>query len=376
MFQRKKQNQLKKQKKSSSHEPSGALTFLEHLHELRKRLFWVVLVLVVTSAIGLQSKDQLISAVMAPLHGQKLIYLTPGGGFSFIFTLSIYFGLLLSIPVMVYHLYRFVQPLLGKTSRKLMAAFIILSAVLAAAGAMFGYFVTIPAALNFLSNFAGDAVIPSLTAESYLNFVVTYVVGLALLFQLPLLLFIFDHISPFQKGTLSGTQDKVIIAATILAALITPTPDAYNMAIVAIPIIGVYEIGVVAVWVHHRTRRKSGRTVATRQKKSMADPELTIADEPLTAIIEELAEASVATPKLQPAVATSTASSASSSPTPAPAPTPVQNQPARIRTMDGFTPARRHLAVPQRTVTKQPVQQPSKPPARPVRPHRSIDGFF
>lgn len=260
---KKKQRQLKKQKKPS--QPPTDLTFLEHFYELRKRLFWVVLAIVVASAAGFQYKDQLISVVMQPLHGEKLIYLTPAGGFSFIFTLSIYFGVLLSIPVVIYHIYRFLQPLFVKSSRRLVVTLILLSSLLAAAGAAFGYFVTIPAAINFLSNFAGDAVIPSLTAESYLNFVVAYVLGLAALFQLPLLLFIFDHVRPIPPGTLSSTQRFVIIAATILAAIITPTPDAVNMAIVAIPIILVYELGVLAVFIRHRVQRSRRRAAAQKQ---------------------------------------------------------------------------------------------------------------
>lgn len=249
-----KQQNNKTQKKLSKPEQQ---TFLEHFYELRKRLFWVVFTLIVASAAGFQFKDQLIAAVMAPLHGEKLVYLTPAGGFSFIFTLSIYFGALLTIPVLIYHIYRFLQPLLATTSRRFVATFISLSILLATAGAAFGYFVTIPAAINFLANFAGDAVTPNLTAESYLNFVVSYVLGLAALFQLPLLLFLGDHIRPIPPRTLWSTQRFVVLGATILAAVITPTPDAFNMMIVAIPIIAVYELGAIAVAIkHHRLARR------------------------------------------------------------------------------------------------------------------------
>lgn len=263
MTNKTKQRQLKKQKKLS--QPPKELTFLEHFYELRKRLFWVVLTIVVASAAGFQYKDQLISVVMQPLHGEKLIYLTPAGGFSFIFTLSLYFGVLLSIPVVIYHIYRFLQPLFVRSSRRLVVMLILLSSLLAAAGAAFGYFVTIPAAINFLSNFAGDAVTASLTAESYLNFVVAYVLGLAALFQLPLLLFIFDHVRPIPPGSLSSTQRFVIIAATILAAIITPTPDAINMAIVAVPIILVYELGVIAVFIRHKLQHSRSKKAANQE---------------------------------------------------------------------------------------------------------------
>ena len=355
-------SQSKKQKKLSHQEPSE-LTFLEHVHELRKRLFWVVSVLLVTSAVGYQFSSQLTSIVMAPLRGQKLIYLTPGGGFSFIFTIVIYFGILLTIPFAVYHIYGFLQPLLKNTSKRFIATFIFLSALLAAGGALFGYFVAVPAALNFLSTFAGDAVTPSLTADSYLSFVVAYVVGLAVLFQLPLLLFLFDHIRPFPPGTLSSTQRFVIIGATVIAAIITPTPDAFNMAIVAAPIIFVYEIGAFAVFVRRRGQRRRDRAVAAMQPV-VPDLDLLL-PEPLTASID-----------VKPVV--SSTSPAASRPVPASKPVvQVQQQAAvvRPRNIDGFMPRQAPAIVrPQpRPVPPTQVITPRVPVSRQM---RSVDGFL
>jgi sec-independent protein translocase protein TatC len=366
----------KTRKKPSTGQPSE-LTFLEHIYELRKRLFGVVLVLMVASAAGFQFKDALISAVMLPLHGQKLIYLTPGGGFSFIFTLCLYFGVLFTIPVIVYNVYKFLQPMMGKSSRRFLAVFMVLSTFLAVAGTLFGYYVTIPAALNFLSTFAGDTVTPSLTAESYLNFIVTYVLGLAALFQLPLLLYLFDHVNPLQPGTLSSTQNYVIIGATVLAAVITPTPDAFNMAIVAIPIIIVYEFGAVAVFIRHQLRKKEVELLTREQRVRRYGPSGD--DEPLTSIIEELTKV----PRLV------------LEPVPVPVPEQRQvprqiSQPAAItpssqqskpmpaqsfRTTDGFLAQPRsvppRIAVPQRQVP-QPAAATRQAP---MRQFRSIDGF-
>ena len=255
-------------------------TFLEHAYEVRSRLFWIVLSIIGGAALGFQYSDHLIAAVMAPLHGQKLVYLTPGGGFSFIFTLSVYFGMLVAIPIIVYHFYRFLQPLLKQTSRRMVVLFMFLSAILAVGGVAFGYFVTIPAALDFLAAFAGDAVTPNLTADSYLSFVVAYMLGLALIFQLPLIVFLIDYVRPFPPGALSSSQRFVIIGATVLAALITPTPDAFNMMIVAAPIVVVYQLGVVAVYFRHRhlikaSQRRHGQKATSKNAQ------------PLTAMLED-----------------------------------------------------------------------------------------
>lgn len=234
-------------------------TFIEHLYELRSRLFWVVTSLIVASSIGYYIKDALVEFILAPLHGEKLIYLTPGGGFSFIFTVCLYFGALLTIPVIVYHIYKFLQPVLGNASRAIVMLIVSLSGVLALSGALFAYIVAIPAAISFLTTFAGDAVTPNLTAESYLGFIVAYMLGLAALFQLPLLLFIFDYVKPFPPGALLSSQRFVVVGAIIAAALITPTPDIINQLIVAGPIIAIYQLGAVVVYVRRKLRSRSAR---------------------------------------------------------------------------------------------------------------------
>lgn len=357
-----KQQKQKKQKKlNHTTDTPAELTFIEHIYELRKRLFWVVFIIIVGSAAGFQFKDFLIGTIMAPLHGEKLVYLTPGGGFSFIFTLSIYFGALLAIPFAVYHLYRFLQPILGVASRRVVALFMVLSTLLAASGALFGYYVTIPAALNFLTSFAGDAVSANLTADSYLNFVVSYILGLAVIFQLPLLVFIFDHIHPFPPGTLSSTQRFVIIGATILAAVITPTPDAVNMAIVAVPVVAVYQLGAMAVFIrrHNRSRKRSAaevKQVITQVQEPEAVPSLLKTVEALEVQDVEMVP-SVESIQQSP-VSQLTASI----------------QPRPRRSMDGITSAPRVSS--QVRVQKQQITTAPSVPSHIIRRQtRSIDGF-
>lgn len=356
------QNPKQQKANNSNQKPNVELTFLEHVYELRSRAFWIVLSIIAASALGFQFKDQLIAAVMAPLNGEKLVYLTPGGGFSFIFTLSIYFGVLLAIPIIVYHVYRFLQPILKRSSRTMIAGFMSLSVLLAAAGSAFGYFVTIPAAINFLSTFAGDAVTPNLTAESYLNFVVAYILGLAVLFQLPLLLFLFDHIRPFPPGSLLSSQRFVIIGATIVAAIITPTPDAVNMAIVAAPIVAIYQFGVIAVFIRHQASQRAKRRAAARHLGKEIGPIEMVAQQ-----IESLDDASVAAQAPQVPLTSRVSPE-----------TPVVSAPIRVRSVEGFTsrPAARPSRLAPTLSRRQELllEQQAKARAAQHRP-RAIDGF-
>lgn len=357
-----------------SHSGQEQLTFLEHIYELRTRLFWIVASLIVASSVGFYFKDLLIAFVKAPLGGEQLIYLTPGGGFSFIFTVCLYFGALLTIPVIMYQLYRFLQPVFGATSRKLIAAIIVLSSLLATGGAVFGYFVAIPAAIEFLTTFAGDAVAPSLTAESYLGFVMAYMLGLAVLFQLPLLLYIIDYVKPFPPGGLLSSQRYVLAGAIIAAAVITPTPDIINQAIVAGPIILIYQFGAVAVYFRHRSLK---RGVARSAKSKARTPQYTAQQD--DAAIETLAASMSSRQPAYQAITPVHAKTATHAPSPVtqlrtPAATavskPMTPRPATRRSVDGFSAPTRQA---QRAGL--PVAVPAARAVTQPRRLRSVDGM-
>lgn len=239
--------------------------FADHLGELRTRLAWVALVFIVASALAYNVREQLVSIVLSPIGHQKLVYLTPAGGFTFIFQISMYAGMLVTAPIAIYHLYKFVSPALPGHMSRLSVRMMFISTLLLSLGVSFGYFVAIPAALQFLTTFGGDFVTANLTADSYLSFVVAYLLGLGLLFQLPLLLVLWNWIQPFKPGGLLATQRFVLVGSFIAAAMITPTPDALNQCLIAIPIIAIYQLGVVAVFfMNRRARRRAPITVASR----------------------------------------------------------------------------------------------------------------
>jgi sec-independent protein translocase protein TatC len=213
------------------------------------------------SAVAYGFHDQLVHYVLSPIGDQKLVYLTPAGGFTFIFQIVMYAGMLMSMPLVIYHLYRFIAPALPKRMHRLGIKIVAASAVLMTIGAGFGYYYAVPAALQFLTAFAGDFVTANLTADSYLNFMVAYVLGLGLLFQLPLLLILWNLARPIKPGGLLSSQRFVLVGAFVAAALITPTPDVFNQCLIALPIVGAYQFGVVSVYLTNRRRRMADKPV-------------------------------------------------------------------------------------------------------------------
>jgi sec-independent protein translocase protein TatC len=236
-------------KLSKKRNPTKDGTFSDHIVELRRRLMFIALAFVSASALTYTYHDVLVKIIMSPLNGEKLVYLTPGGGFSFIFQVSIYAGLIISAPFIVHHLYAFIRPALPDRARR-SAGRVVLSAVaLIIMGISYGYFVAVPAALHFLSGFAGDSVTPNLTADSYLSFFLSYIAGLALLSLLPLLLIFWHWVKPLTPSKLIKSERWVILFAFVVAAIITPTPDAANQTMIAAPVILLYQFGVAAVFV-------------------------------------------------------------------------------------------------------------------------------
>lgn len=312
-------------------------SFADHIGELRIRLAVVALVFLVASSVAYAFRDILVAIVLEPIGEQKLVYLTPAGGFAFIFQISMYAGAVVTAPVLVYHLYRFVKPALPERATRYSLRVLTVATLLMIAGVCFGYFVAVPAALHFLTEFAGDYVVSSLTADSYLNFIVAYVVGLGILFQLPVLLVFWNWISPIKPGGLWNSQRFVILGSFIAAAVITPTPDLLNQSMVAVPIIGIYQFGVIAVYLSNRRQRRQN------QKQQQVAP--------VREVVHKAPAAPVPRPIHQPPVPMAAS----------PKPQAPQRRPM---TIDGFRPVRSSVA-------HQQAPRPKR--STPTRP--SIDGL-
>lgn len=348
------------------------MTLRGHLLELRNRFFLVFGVLIVAASIAYAFREPIIAALMAPLDGRQLQYLTPGGGFKFIFSVVFFAGLAVAIPLLIQQIYAFLSPVLSAKVRRRSGWLLLWSTVLLAAGVTFGYVYAVPGALNFLYGFADQFVVSALTADAYLDFVIKYTLGLGLMFQIPLIMMLIHWIKPQKPLKLLKFERWVILLAFILAAIITPTPDPVNQTIIAVPIILIYQIGLIAVclniWRGNRQARQERRThrKQTRQRAKLANrrgPAIT--NTPIAEI------ASVVTPvvSLSPEQVTPVVSA------------PVVPRPPQ-RSIDGIVSgqkfASRHQvqvpAKPAITVPQRAIQAPARPAPGQLRRPTNIDG--
>lgn len=255
--------------KNPAQNPTPSLTderlkpFLAHLRELRRRLLFVGLAIVIGGTATYNFHDVVTSWLLAPANGQQFIFTTPGGGFDFLLRLCLYGGLLLSIPVLIYQVLRFLQPLIKRDALRFVRWGGVASAVLALAGIAFGYFVGLPAAMHFLlQGFSSDQISALITIQSYLSFVLIYLVGCALLFQIPLVLVIINRITRLKPQKLLAQERWFVVGALVLGAIINPSPNIQDQLLLSVPMIVMYNLGIVLIWLINR-RHSRAKIVAS-----------------------------------------------------------------------------------------------------------------
>lgn len=246
---------------NSEHAATIRKPFIEHVHELQKRLTWCVLAVGIGASIGYAFYDQLLLLVQKPI-GQTLYYTSPTGGFSFLFKLCIAAGFVIALPVIIYHIFGFLGPLLRRKQKSLIVAYTLWSFNLAYAGVLFAYLISLPAALHFLAKFGGGGVQSLITVDEYFNFALAYIAGFAVMFQLPLLILFVNRIKPLTPGSMMSAQRYVILVSFIVAAILTPTPDPVNQLLMAAPAIILYQVAIILVMVINRKSRATKRAAA------------------------------------------------------------------------------------------------------------------
>jgi sec-independent protein translocase protein TatC len=252
--------------------PAKKLPFIAHIHEFRKRIFFVALSVGVFAGGAYAVQAQLTRWLLSPAGGQQFIYTSPGGGFDFQFRLCLYTGIAASIPVIIYQLLRYLHPLLKHETNRFLKWATFGSSVLAIAGVLFGYFFGLPAALHFLlQGFSTTKQIEALISiQSYMQFVTMYLLGTALLFQIPLIMLFINRIKPLPPKKLLSKQRWLIVGSLIIGAIISPTPDIRNQLVFSLPIIIMYNATVGVIWlVNHRHRRPRKVTELLRKDQKL-----------------------------------------------------------------------------------------------------------
>jgi sec-independent protein translocase protein TatC len=260
-------------------EPGGQMTFFEHLSELRKRIINSLYAIGIGAFVGVFLSKYAITWITAPIikalttaHQTPHLYYThPAGYLNTYITLGVYLGIVMASPIVLYQVWLFVAPALYKHERSAITGFMFSTVFLFLAGIAFGYFVTLPYMLKFLVNFQGNAgpIAPMITVNEYFDLVLMVLLGLGLVFELPILIFFLSLFGIVTPKFLWHNFRYAILVISVVAAIITPSPDAGTMLVFMLPMVGLYFVGIAvsASVVRKKRKREEAERLAGEQEK-------------------------------------------------------------------------------------------------------------
>ncbi len=256
-------------------EPAGAMTFFEHLSELRKRIINSLYAIGIGAMVGVYVSKYVINWIIRPIikalteaHlDPTLVYTHPAGYLNTYITLGVYIGIVLASPIVLYQIWLFVAPALYKHERSAITGFLFSTVFLFLAGIAFGYFVTLPYILRFLVSFQGpiSSIKPMITVNEYFDLTLMVLLGLGLVFELPILIFFLSLFGIVTPKFLWKNFRYAILVIAIVAAIVTPTPDAMTMLIFMAPMVGLYFVGIAVSAIV--TRRRERRLAAPAEAR-------------------------------------------------------------------------------------------------------------
>jgi sec-independent protein translocase protein TatC len=243
-------------RRRDENEPDGSggmMSFLEHLEDLRKRIIYSCIALGVGMVASLAFMDRLVSFVFAPTRralpmGTELISSRPTEGFSVYFDIAMMAGLIVAAPFIMYQVWLFIVPALYANEKKFVVPFTVLTAIGSVAGAAFSHYVLFPSMMGFFATFTLAEIRFVPRVEYVFELYVRSLIGMVLVFQIPTLAFFLAKIRVVTARFLWRNIRYAVLIIFVVAAVLTPSPDPWNMAIFAAPMLCLYVIGIAVAW--------------------------------------------------------------------------------------------------------------------------------
>jgi sec-independent protein translocase protein TatC len=243
-----------------------AMSFLEHLEELRRRIIWSVLFVIGGFSVVYWFHETIYNYMQIPImqalhrHGldQKLTYLNPTEPFNMYLKMGLIGGIFVASPFILYQVWAFIAPGLYKHERRYVVPFMCSTVFLFVAGGFFGYKIVFPAALDFLVGY-GAQFQPMVTIGEYTDLFLTIILGLGVVFEMPILVFFLALMGIVSAKWMWKNLRYSILVIFVIAAIITPTTDIMNMCIFAAPMILLYLVSIGVAYMVHPARRKARR---------------------------------------------------------------------------------------------------------------------
>jgi sec-independent protein translocase protein TatC len=232
------------------------LSLIQHLGELRDRLVVAAIALIITTGIAFYFGTPIIRLLLVPVDCQfipvyacnptptHLVAFSPTENFTTYFRVALFAGIALAMPVILYEIYAYIDPALLPSERRFVRFMGLPVIFLFMLGMAFCYFVLLPNAIKFLINFGSEVIENQLRASDYLSFVTIFILGMGVVFEVPVIIYALVRIHVVSRDWLTKQRRYVFLLVFVIGAFITPTPDPFNQTLVAIPMYLLFELGL------------------------------------------------------------------------------------------------------------------------------------
>ncbi len=253
------------------------MPFLDHLEELRWRIMWslVALVVGVVAAFSLLLKFDVILLLERPilpyLNGQKLVYTHPADPFKITMSMAFALGAIFASPVIIWQIWGFLSPALYKHEKRVVIPVLVLGALLFLAGVSLAFFGIIPITLQMFYTIQTGSLTPMITAGEYFDFTVSLSLVLGAVFELPIAVLALTALGIVTPQFLNKFRRHAVVVCLVAAAFITPGQDPFSLFAIAIPLYLLYELSVIgSIVVHRRRQRREAERDAEQQAEALA----------------------------------------------------------------------------------------------------------
>jgi len=238
---------------------SQEMSFLEHLDELRRRLIWSVASVAVAFGVCCFFVNDLYEIAIAPISmqaGATLAIARPQDIVPLYVKVILVPAIFLAAPFVLAQAWLFISPGLYPRERRYAIPFVLSATLLFLLGGAFGYFVALPAALRFLIDWiVASKLVAMIDVGEYFNLFFTVIVALGIVFQIPAVMFVLSRIGIVDAGFLLRNAKYAVLGSVVIAAIVTPTSDPWNMLLIAGPMILLYGVGIAIAWMFGRPRQ-------------------------------------------------------------------------------------------------------------------------
>ena len=220
------------------------LSIWEHLDELRVRMVRAGIAFIIATAVSVVFTSRALGVLITPLD-QVPQTISPTESFIVYFRIALMGGVTLAMPAIVYQVIRYILPGMLPHEKKYLYYLLPGVAICFTGGVLFASLIMLPAAINFMQSFLDTTIENRWSLDNYIAFVTRVLFWMGMVFQTPLIVFFLAKLNVVTAKQLARFRKYAVLVISIIAALVTPTPDPINMAIVMIPLYLLYEVGIL-----------------------------------------------------------------------------------------------------------------------------------